>query len=120
MPFLINSRAKGQRHGRVAFLLACALLNTSYGAHAASKPTVHTVVIEAMQFSPQTIEVDAGDSVKWTNKDAFPHTATSDRRGFNSREIPTNRSWTFVARKKGTFPYSCLLHPTMKGTLVVK
>lgn len=111
----------GQRHGGMALLLAVALLGGgSSSTFAANKSKVHTVVIEAMQFSPQIIEVSAGDTVIWKNKDSFPHTATSGNRSFNSGDIPTSRSWTFVARKVGTFPYSCALHPTMKGTLVVK
>lgn len=117
---LLNDQTMGQRHGGMALFLVVALLVGSSSTDAATKSKVHTVVIEAMQFSPQTIKVSAGDTVIWKNKDFFPHTATSDNRSFNSGEIPTNRSWTFVARKVGTFPYSCALHPTMKGTLVVK
>jgi plastocyanin len=118
--FLLISRAKGQRHGGTALLLACVFLGMSDGSYAASQTKVHTVVIEATQFSPQVVEVNIGDTVIWKNKDPFPHTATSDNRSFDSGEISTNRSWKFLARKKGTFPYSCALHQTMKGTLVVK
>ena len=120
MPSLLFGHIKGQRHGGMALLVAATLLGGSSSTYAATKSKVHTVVIEAMQFAPQTVEVSAGDRVIWKNKDPFPHTATSDNRRFNSGDIPTNRSWTFVARKPGTFPYSCALHPTMKGTLVVK
>ena len=31
-----------------------------------------------------------------------------------------NKSWGFIARKKGEMPYICRLHPAMKGVLVVK
>ena len=120
MLFLLNRHAKEQRHSKMALLLACIFLGMSYGSHAADKPTIHTVVIDAMQFSPQSVEVNVGDTVIWKNQDPFPHTATSDNRSFNSGDIATNRSWKFQARKKGTFPYSCALHPTMKGTLIVK
>ena len=87
---------------------------------AAAKPTVHTVVIEGMKFSPEVTEVRAGDSVVWINKDMFPHTVMADAGAFHSREIPTSGSWKMKATKKGSFAYVCSLHPTMKGTLIVK
>jgi plastocyanin len=84
------------------------------------KPKSHTVVIEAMQFTPQRIEVRLGDTVVWRNKDFFPHTATAEDHSFDSGEIAANRSWKFKPRKKGSYPYICTLHPSMKGSLEVK
>lgn len=102
--------------------MAGALLGTGIYASAQTptKANVHTITIEAMQFSPKTIEVNVGDTVIWKNNDLVTHTATADNKAFISGDIPVHRSWKFVARKKGTFPYSCTLHPTMKGVLVVK
>ena len=86
----------------------------------AAPKAVHTVAIEAMRFSPATLEVNVGDTVVWKNHDPFPHTATSDRKGFKSGNILPERSWKFIAKKRGSFPYSCALHETMKGLLIVK
>lgn len=97
----------------LALALPCA-------AHAAARPAVHTVVIEGMQFVPAELTVNAGDTVVWKNKDAFPHTATSSGKGFDSKAIAAGRSWKFVAAKRGAFPYLCTLHRTMKGALTVK
>lgn len=108
-----------QRAGAVLFL-ATALCGAGHGASAKDKPKVHTVVIEAMRFAPEVIEVSVGDTVIWKNQDAFPHTVTADNRSFDSGEIATERSWKFKAVKKGVHPYICTLHPTMKGRLVVK
>lgn len=77
-------------------------------------------MIEALQFSPQVIEVAPGDTIVWINKDPFPHTATAQDRSFDSGEIAPKRSWKFKARKKGAFSYICTLHPTMKGSLVIQ
>jgi plastocyanin len=109
-----------RRHARVVLLSTAALFGASYGSDALAKPKVHAVVIEAMRFSPQVIEVAPGDTVVWTNKDPFPHTVTARDRSFDSGELASTRSWKFKARKKGTFSYVCTLHPTMKGSLVVK
>jgi plastocyanin len=107
------------RHAAVLLPLGAACAFT-LGAHGQTAPKVHVVVIEAMRYSPQTLEVNAGDTVIWKNKDPFPHTATATNGSFDSREIGADRSWKFKASGKGSVPYVCTLHPTMKAELVVK
>ena len=80
----------------------------------------HTVTIEGMKFAPERLEVAAGDTVVWTNKDVVPHTVTASGARVESGELAPNKSWRFVARKKGEMAYICRLHPVMKGVLVVK
>ena len=87
---------------------------------AAPRSMTHTVEIEAMKFSPATLEVKAGDTVIWKNKDAFPHNATAENKGFRSADIQSGQSWKFKAANKGVFPYVCTLHPGMKAVLIVK
>jgi plastocyanin len=103
-------------------LIAAALIVPVAAASYAApkKGAVHTVVIDGMQFSPSTLEVHAGDTVIWKNKDPFPHTATSDHPAFDSGSIPSGGSWKFVARKRGRYPYTCTLHKPMKAVLVVE
>jgi plastocyanin len=112
----------GRRRQCAVVLLA--FLSTGLGVASASsaapKPVVHTVVIDQMQFSPATLEVNAGDTVIWKNKDPFPHTATSDGKGFDSGNILPEHAWKFVAKKRGSFTYFCTLHGPMKGRLIVK
>jgi plastocyanin len=48
-----------------------------------------------------------------------PHTATADT-GFDSKNLNSGQSWSFVARQKGNYPYVCTYHPYMKGELLVK
>jgi plastocyanin len=85
-------------------------------AAAASYP----VTIEAMSFSPPLVEARVGDTIVWTNKDPFPHTATAEDHGFDSGEIPFGESWTMELSREGEFAYVCTLHPTMKGRLRVR
>jgi len=80
----------------------------------------HTVVMEGVAFTPNVLTVAKGDSIVWVNKDAFPHTATAQDKSFDSKEIAAAKTWRFTAKKAGTFPYVCTLHPTMKATLIVK
>lgn len=103
---------------QLALFICIALSVASSTLHAEAK--VHTVVIEAMRYAPEMIEVNVGDTVIWKNRDAFPHTATAEDRSFDSGEIASNGTWKFVASRKGVFPYVCTLHPTMKAKLLVR
>lgn len=120
MNFGLQGHAQEQRHHPVTLFFAVLLLGASALASAAPKAKTHTVSIEALQFSPETLEVKAGDSVTWSNKDAFPHNATAENKSFRSGDIQSGHSWKFKAGKKGVFPYVCTLHPGMKAVLIVK
>lgn len=103
-----------------ARLLALACSAAPAGSLAAPTPVVHTVVIEGMLFTPARLTVRQGDTIIWKNRDAFPHTATSEGKGFDSKDIGPERSWKMVANRRGSFPYLCTLHRTMRGTLRVR
>ena len=106
---------------RFALALAVALgLLLFCSGPALSAAATHTVTIDGTKFNPETITVKAGDTVVWVNKDPFPHTATSQAGGFDSKEIAAGKSWQFKTTKAGVFPYTCLFHPTMKATLKVE
>lgn len=55
-----------------------------------------------MKFVPETLTVNPGDTVRWVNRDFFPHTATAQDKSLDSRDIATNESWQYVATKKAT------------------
>jgi plastocyanin len=116
------SSCAGWRRQRTAsaLLLFCAFAGAAAGVDAGAPPVNHAIIIEGMKYSPEAIEVNAGDTIAWTNNDAFPHTVTAENHRFDSKEIGAGRSWKFKATVKGVFPYACSFHPTMKGTLVVK
>lgn len=84
---------------------------------------VHKVKMKGMVFVPAVLEVSVGDTVVWENEDVVPHTATAMKAGvpiFNSGNLQSKQTWSYVAEKRGTLPYVCLLHPMMKGTLKVR
>ena len=99
-------------------VLICIAALSAAGAHAAG--TTHAVRIEGMKFIPERLEVAAGDTVVWTNKDFLPHSVTAREERVESGDLAPSKSWRFTARKKGDMPYICRLHPVMKGMLVVK
>lgn len=85
-----------------------------------SEPATHTVTIENMRFSPDSLVVKRGDRVVWVNKDLLPHTATADAKAFDSGDIPVEKSWTYTAAAQGHYAYKCTYHPGMKGMLTVQ
>ena len=109
-------------HNRIALALFATVTLASAGRSlpADGRSATHTVIIEGTRFEPETLSVRRGDTVVWTNKDPFPHTATALNGGFDSKNIAPNKSWRYKARKLGVFPYFCTLHPTMKARLRVR
>ena len=83
-----------------------------------------TVTIRSFKFEPATVTVNVGDIVEWKNDDIVPHTATADGEAqkptFDSGTIQTGAKWRYLARNKGTYNYTCTLHPNMKGELIVQ
>jgi plastocyanin len=78
------------------------------------------VTMQITGFEPQNLTVASGDRVTWVNQDLFPHTATADDKAFDSHSIAPADTWTFVAGKPGTYTYTCIFHPNMKGTIKVQ
>jgi len=105
-----------------AVVLAMLFASVGQGAAAVvpARPRTHTIIIEGTRFQPETLTVKAGDTIVWVNKDLFPHSATASNSTFNSQAIAAGASWRYTAKRKGEFPYTCIFHPTMKASLLVK
>lgn len=78
------------------------------------------VKIQNFQFQPSPVTINLGDSVKWTNQDAAPHTSTSDTALWDSGNLATGASFTRRFDKSGKFTYHCTIHPGMTGTVIVR
>lgn len=117
MSFKFNPVIKFETHA-VFWLVFCLFL-TAVPTLANSTHKTHTVAIEGMKFTPDVLEIEAGDAVVWTNKDIFPH-VVYDEKNFKSKTLLELKSFSFKYKRVGTFPYICALHPTMKALVVVK
>ena len=105
----------------LSFVSVLVLLTSCAGPGADSTAgKTHTVSMDGTGFAPSDITVHVGDTIVWKNEDPFPHTATSQSAGFDSKDIDEGQSWSYTATKKGDFDYVCTLHPTMKGALIVR
>lgn len=105
---------------KVALLARVAWLAGALLAAGAQAGTRHAVTIEGMRYNPETVEVQPGDVIAWTNLDPFPHTVTFNAPLPDSREIPANGTWSMPAPVKGSYSYRCALHPVMHGALIAK
>ncbi|MDE1829212.1 MAG: cupredoxin domain-containing protein [Thaumarchaeota archaeon] len=78
-------------------------------------------------FNPQTLNINVGDTVTWTNADTVGHTATSGKPSdnqtgtvFDSSLISAGKTYTSPAfNTAGTYNYFCQVHPWMTGQIIV-
>ena len=87
----------------------------------------HVVLMPGNVFSPKDLTIAVGDTVSWNNNDTRAHTVTSGTNGvangiFNSNNMNSGQTFTYVFTVKGTFPYYCLYHYLlgMTGTITVQ
>jgi plastocyanin len=79
------------------------------------------VSIDNFTFTPQTLTVKAGTTVKWTNKDDIPHGIAATGNTFKrSNAMDTDDTYSFTFATPGTYQYFCYIHPHMTGTIVVE
>jgi plastocyanin len=76
-------------------------------------------------YGPNPVQVSLGDTVVWTNNDSTVHTAVSGTASdgptgvFGPALIVPAGKQNFTFTEAGEFPYFCVLHPTMVGTIIV-
>jgi plastocyanin len=90
----------------------------AHGEHGANDSgRVHQVTVPgADRFTPFALQIHAGDSVQWVNKDEDAHFVVSDdafntagNRGTNQM-LPVDGKLVLRFRHPGTFVYYCRLH----------
>lgn len=78
------------------------------------------VALENLKYSPSTITVSVGTTVTWTNKESVTHTVTSNDAVFDSGDMGNSDTFSFTFSTAGTFPYHCVYHAGMTGTVIVQ
>jgi plastocyanin len=86
-----------------------------------------TGVYQVNSFDPNSIEINAGESVTWTNNDNEIHDITSGDeeeesmgQEFASGTLSTGKSFSHTFDRPGTYPYFCSFHESMTGEVIVK
>ena len=76
-------------------------------------------------FIPSTVTIGVGETVTWENTDNAAHTATSGHPTdgpdgvWDTSLIMVNGSFSITLDEAGTYPYFCMVHPWMIGTVIV-
>jgi len=77
-------------------------------------------------FIPSTVVITAGGTVTWENVDNAAHTASSGTAAggpdgvFDSSLIIAGGSYSVTLDDEGAYPYFCMVHPWMQGTVIVE
>src|SRR4051812_7639259 len=87
-------------------------------AAARTGPTVKAS-LKNIAFQPSRIEITVGTTVAWTNNDAVEHTVTAIDRSFDSGNMSPGATWQYTFTKPGTYQFFCVVHPFMKGVVIV-
>ena len=107
-------------HEKMDFVMSLARLSgTALGT--AKRPSgAGTVAIAEFLFGPETVKVQSGQAITWTNIDDSPHQVTV--LGTSTMRTPVvlkGESTALRFNDVGTYDYICGLHPSMKGKIEV-
>ena len=101
--------------GLVLFAAGCG----GEGGSAEPVATTDVAMAKSYRFDPEAIEIDAGQTVTWTNEDNFTHTVQVD--GRDDQKVEPGASVTETFDEPGTYHYVCTLHrKDMEGEVVVR
>jgi plastocyanin len=101
-------------------ILALAAVAALAVAGPAGAATTKTVNIYSY-FSPKSVTITEGDTVKWVNRDNDTHQVYAYKGQFVSPILKAKGgSYSFTFKAAGTYTYKDELHPKMTGTVTVK
>jgi plastocyanin len=126
------SRNRRRRRATIACAMAVALLGAAPAAAQAPRPKPKTVTVNDFYFSPTSVTIKKGGSVRWvwSEYNTYPHDVhlkkgppKLKRKGSYSTKTTavTEAHFKKTFETPGTYKYICTIHPTeMRMTVVVK
>lgn len=117
----------------LAALAACAS-DSGYSSGPGGSPnpppsgSTTSVAIQDYSFAPAGVTIEVGGIVRWTNNGPSTHTATSDGGVWDSGQLGgpgggygggSAGSYQYAFSSAGSYPYHCMNHPQMTGTITV-
>jgi plastocyanin len=107
--------------GTVPSRMAAALAAALFAAVPVQADNVAEVTIAQNRFMPAHLKVKAGTTVRWNSAErrASHMLAVSGPARAQSGPIAPGQSWSHTFTQPGTYQYSCVPHPEMKGVVEV-
>jgi plastocyanin len=85
-----------------------------------AEPSAATITIADMKFG-EAVTVPPGAQITVKNDDSVEHSVTSQTKGQFDVHVDGSKQKTLTApTAPGEYPFYCVYHPSMKGTLIVK
>lgn len=108
----------------VGFYAASAAAITFASPPHESNSAVQVVIVETpltWNYLPDrvTVVIGVNDTVTWVSHSLASDTVTGINSTLSSGSIAPGASFSYSFTKPGTYPYQCIYHPWMKGTVVV-
>jgi len=95
-------------------------------AVAGSGGKLWTVGVNAAAYSPQTISISTGDTIRWRANEYYNNSGTSEQHDvvsndslFDSGLMNLGSTFTYTFINAGTYEYHCSVHTWMYGTVTV-
>ena len=104
---------------RKSLLILVSLIATLVVAPAASAAVTKNVSIKRASFVPATVNITAGDTIRWKNDDTRNHQVVSTTGTFASPVLAPGRTYSFRFDVAGTYRYRDALVPASTGTIRV-
>jgi plastocyanin len=87
---------------------------------APTAPAGTSVRMAGTRFEPSTLTIRVGETVRWFNDDALPHTVSATDGSWDSGNLPPGASFERRFDTVGSYPYLCRYHPGMVATIKVQ
>ena len=103
-------------------LLAGTVSLSAAVASGESRPagSVVSAEIKDAVFAPARIEIAAGTTVEWTNRDPMQHSVMARDSSFDSGLLDPEAKYSRTFDAAGTYEIICGPHPFMRVTVVVR
>jgi len=113
-------RERAWRAAILAGLIVTGLILSAVTTAHVAAVGVAAVDIKESAYTPPTLSVPVGTTVRWVNHDEEPHTITSVSGAFGSAGLSHDDAFAQTFTHPGRYEYFCALHPRMKAVVVVK
>ena len=99
--------------------VALAVLAVGAAPATPASTATKTVQIKRSSFSPATVTIKTGDTVKWINSDTQNHQVVSNNGSFVSAILGPGKTYSHRFDASGTYRYHDGLNAAVKGTVTV-